>query len=306
MIISASRRTDIPAFYAPWLLERVREGWCDVYNPRNIKQIKRVSLLPGDVDAWVFWTRAPAALARLLPALTREGHARSVALVTLTGEGRELEPRAIDPQKFFADMAALSAWYGDPYRVVWRYDPIVLGPHITADAHRRRFATFARELAGSTRRVVISFLDLYRKTRRRLADYPVAAELESAEGLARAPIRELVRDLVAIAGENGMELRICAEPVDYAELGALPASCIDGDWLSRLFPEREFPRRKDPGQRRECRCALSVDIGQNDTCPAGCVYCYAVRSPEKVAENRRRHDPKGSFLLPPPRRGPSL
>ncbi len=298
MIVSASRRTDIPAFYMPWLLNRLSAGAVRVVNPFNPRQQRRISLAPDDVDAIVFWTRRPAVLAEAWDRIESSGHQRTVALVTINDYGPDLEPRAPSPEKAAEAFRRLAGRWGRE-RLVWRYDPIIVGPRDTPDQHRRRFEMLARALEGSTFRVVASFLDLYRKTRRRLAalgprGYPLD-ETFDPEG---AAARLLLRDLAAAASARGMEFATCAEPLEDPPPGVRPGRCIDPDWLARLFPGRSFPRRKDPGQRAQCGCATAVDIGMTDTCLAGCAYCYAVGSPRSAAERHAAHDDKGETLVP--------
>ncbi len=210
MIVSASRRTDIPAFYMPWLLRRLEAGWCRVVNPFNRRQQRLVSLVPEQVSAIVFWTRRADRLARPLGEIESRGHRRTMALVTLVDYGRDLHPHLPGREAAVAGLHRLAESYGDPRRVCWRYDPILLGPRDGPDEHRRRFARLARQLEGATRRVIVSFVDRYRKTTRRLArlgpeGYPLApAGVEEGE-----EARALLRDLAATAAAHGI---LCAQP----------------------------------------------------------------------------------------------
>lgn len=297
MIISASRRTDLPAYYGDWLRGRLRAGEVVAVNPFNPRQQRRVSLRPDDVDALVFWTRDPGRLARLCDDLESAGHRRWVAHVTITGLDRRLEPRGLSVDAAAAGMRELSRRAGDPRRVIWRYDPIVLGPRDGPDEHLERFGRMAALLEGATRRVVVSFLDVYRKTGRRLAaaGYPYDAGTGADTSACR---RELIGRLVTRARRHGMELEVCAEPESYAAQGAPATRCVDPELLAALFPGREFPAGRHKGQRPDCRCAPSVDIGSPDTCVRGCVYCYATRSDEAAARAARRHDRRAESLLP--------
>ncbi len=304
MIVSASRRTDVPAFYLEWFLRRLAEGRVRVANPFRPSQQRVVSLAPDDVDAIVFWTRDPAALVRATDRLEELGHRRTVALVTITGlagtgRGRVLEPHVVPTDRAVEGFLRLAERWGDARRVAWRYDPVILGPRDTPEEHLERFAGLAGRLAGATDRAVVSFLDLYRKTERRLAlvGYPVEMPEPGAPVL-----RELVAGLAAIAREHGMSLELCAEPPVYEGTGARRGRCIDPDRLAALWPDRPFPRKKDPGQRPDCGCCPAVDVGMPDTCIGGCAYCYAVRSHELARRNRARHDPAAESMLPlPPR-----
>jgi DNA repair photolyase len=297
MIVSASRRTDLPGYYSEWLLQRLHERVAVAVNPFNPRQRRTVALGPDDVDAFVFWTRDPIRLEQLVRRAERLGHDRWVAHVTITALSEQLEPRRIPPRAAVEGVRRLADRARCPRRAIWRYDPIVLGPQDRPEQHLERFAALASELEGSVRRVVVSFLDIYRKTARRLeaAGYPY----EDAEAALTPEARgALVGELVRIAAGRGMEVELCAEPESFEAHGAPATRCVDPILLGELFPDRRFEVRKDPGQRRDCGCAPSVDIGMPDTCLRGCVYCYATRSDRAAVERHRRHDPSLKTLLP--------
>lgn len=287
-VISASRRTDLPAFYSQWFMKRVEEGCCDVPNPFNPQQVSRVSLRPEDVHAFVFWTRNPRPLMRFLPRLHERGY-RFYFLFTLLDNPPELDPHT-PPAKVglqtFQDLAA--AW---PGRVVWRYDPIVLSGKTPVAYHLENFERLGGQLAGSTRRVVISLLDFYRKAQGRL---------EALEGPARvvAPREEdldvLIPGLQRIARAHGLSIQSCAqERLLFERYGLLPGRCIDDQLLRELF-DLQVADRKDPSQRPTCGCVASRDIGVYDTCTFGCRYCYATRSFELARKNQQRLRQEGN------------
>jgi hypothetical protein len=288
MILSCSRRTDVPAFYAEWLGERLREGFCVVPNPFNPKQESRLSLQPEDVDAIVFWTRHARPLFPLLGELDRRGY-RHYFLYTITGYDRRLEPRvpalsvALETFRELARRRPAGS-------VVWRYDPIVLGEAYPPEEHLLRFREIASALEGHAKRVVISLMDLYRKTERRVAEV-----LEWGSEVAREPedwpgLDELLAALAGIAREHGLTIEACSEARDFSALGIERAKCIDDRLLTELFGG-EWPAKKDPGQREACGCVPSRDIGVNDTCLFGCRYCYATRSHAAARRRRAEHDP---------------
>jgi len=293
-LISASRRTDIPAWYARWFMNRVRAGFCDVPNPFNPKQVSRVSLLPGDVAAVVFWTRDPGPILDHLAELDDRG-LPSIFLFTLLDYPRALDPGTSPLDKRIDRFRHLSDAIG-PDRVIWRYDPIYLSSTTDLDFHRRTFARLAEALRGRTRRCVISFVDVYRKMEKRLA----ALEDQGLQPVEPGPetIARLVGDMVAEAEKNGMELTSCAETRNLEHLGVRPGRCIDAGYLSRMF-DLHLPHRKDPSQRKTCRCSVSKDIGMYDTCPAGCVYCYATGNLETARRRHRAHDPESLSLYSP-------
>lgn len=266
-IISASRRTDVPAFHAAWFMARVREGACQVRNPFNAAQVAEVSLRPEDVAAMVFWTRDARPLLPLLPELTDRGFAYYVHY-TLTGYPRVLEPRVPAMDDAVAVMQELSALLG-PERVIWRYDPIFFTTLTPPAYHVEHFAHLARLLRGTVTRVKVSFFDAYRGADRRLA----------ATGIPPVPCPDLapvMHGLADAARAAGLQMESCAERVDLTPYGILPGKCIDDALLARLFG-LTLPTRKDPGQRPHCGCIPSKDIGSYNTCAHGCVYCYATR-----------------------------
>lgn len=292
MIISASRRTDIPAFYSEWLLNRLRAGFCTVPNPFNRTQLTRVSLLPADVAAIVFWTRNPRPLLRHLPELETYGIPYYFQF-TILGLPREWEPKAPPLESALRTFRELADRVG-PQRVIWRYDPLVFSQATSAAYHAERFAVLARELAGFTERAVVSIVDHYRKTQRRLQ-----ALEDAGAGVTECPPEDfatLMRHLADVAAENRMEIVSCAEDIDLSVYGIRPGRCIDHQLLGQLCG-REFCAAKDPSQRRACGCVVSRDIGMYDSCLFGCQYCYATGSFQRAEENYRRHDPQAPSLI---------
>jgi hypothetical protein len=227
MILSASRRTDLPAFYSTWWMNRVRAGFCEVPNPLRPSQVSRISLAPQDVDVVVFWTRNPLPMLAHLDELESRG-LRSVFLVTLVGHPRELEPHRLSVERAVQAFQRLSRRLG-PERVVWRYDPLVFSPATDADWHRRRFAELARNLRGFTRCCKLSLVDLYPRLSRRLrklegTPYQIAPP---------PPDGALLRDLLEFALENEIRLESCAE--DLESFGIPTGACLDAEQLGQVF-----------------------------------------------------------------------
>lgn len=286
MVVSASRRTDIPAHYAEWLIRRLRAGFCEVPNPYRPDQVGRVSLLPEDAEVLVLWTRNAAPLLPHLGEMERMGH-RFYFQYTVLAYPPLLDPGTPPPERSAETVKALAAALG-PERVVWRYDPIVLGPGTDLAFHREAFARVAARLEGSVRHCVVSLLDDYRKTRERMRETPTwPAGGPEADAL--------LTELARTAAEHGMEIRSCAEPRDLSALGIRPGRCVDPEYIERVFGIA-VSRRKDPSQREACGCAASRDIGAYDTCPAGCRYCYATADFARAREALRRHDPDAPAL----------
>ena len=294
MIISASRRTDIPAFYAEWFINRIREGFCEVPNPFNPSQISRVSLLPQDVDAIVFWTRNPAALIDSLGELDARGYAYYFH-VTLLDYPAAFEP-GLPPLSVRIDSFRRLADRVGPDRVLWRYDPLIFTENTGTNYHEKTYTSLAAALSPYTRRCTISILDEYNGIRPRLeelarAGYPL---------LHREPgdpeVVELLRRINGIAGVYGISLRACTHSQEILSAGISRGKCIDDELLLRLFGIH-VPEKKDPGQRTGCLCVRSRDIGIYNSCLFGCRYCYATKDFRRAALNRRRHDPRSPSLL---------
>ncbi len=290
-VISASRRTDLPAFYWRWFMNRVNAGFCDVAHPWNAHRIRRVSLQPEDVAAVVFWTRNGRPMLPDAVALRRAGYAFYVHY-TITGYPRELEPHAPSANEAVAALRALSEEIGSD-QVVWRYDPIVFSGATPPAYHVDRFASLARRLRGATTTAVISLCDPYQRTLRRLA----ALSKDSVWGFqpGTGEVRAATAGgLATIAAEAGMSLQSCAEQ-DLAVPGVIRGRCVDPDRIARLRPELVLALRSAP-TRPECRCVESIDIGAYDTCGYGCAYCYGTRSLATARRRQAEHDPNRPIL----------
>ena len=294
MIISVSRRTDIPAFYAEWFLNRLREGFVLVRHPFRPSQVERISLAPVDVDALVFWTRNADPLIPHLDELDSRGY-RYYFQYTLVHYPTPLEKSLIPLSQKIERFRRLGERIG-PERLIWRYDPVILTNLTDQQYHRRCFDDIARGLRGLTHRCMISFLDVYRKTKQKMA------ELDREEALRLIDLHrheEKARELCSLFSEKGreydLELFTCAEPFDLEDLGIRHGRCVDDQLIGRLFGLR-LSLPKDKGQRKLCGCVQSKDIGTYDTCPHGCVYCYANTSDERARRNFERHDARAPML----------
>ncbi|MBN1944651.1 MAG: DUF1848 domain-containing protein [Bradymonadales bacterium] len=293
MIISASRRTDIPAFYSPWLLNRIRAGFCLVPNPFNTRQIRRVSLLPEEVDALVFWSKNPKPMMPILTELEERGFFY-LFLFTLNDYPIELEP-AVPPLEQRIETFRLLADRLGAARVIWRYDPILITPVTGYDFHATAFERLVQSLQGATGRVMVSIVDLYRKTVRRMAELKDDRFVIDHQAEASPEMRQVLGHMAQVAQAVGIEVLTCAEETDYSAVGVRHGACIDADLLASLGVH--LTATKDPGQRAACRCAISRDIGMNDSCLHGCVYCYATRHSPDFLHKTLRHDPDSPFLL---------
>ncbi|OBW62925.1 MAG: hypothetical protein A9183_00685 [Dehalococcoides mccartyi] len=296
MIISASRRTDIPAFYSTWLMNRIRAGWCSVPNPLNTKQVSRVSLLTQDVEALVLWSKNPAPL---LPHLNEldERKLRYYFQFTLNDYPKALEPNIPSLERRINTFIELSKHVGS-LRVIWRYDPILFSNFTPLEYHVEKFSSIAQELKGSTKRVMVSIVDLYKKTERRLYQLEKEESYSFNKDVSNCKdIRLLLKELSTIAKNNDIEIFTCAEEDNYSDVGVPPGRCIDDGLLNRLWPTRS-KHKKDSYQREYCLCVESKDIGVNNTCLHGCPYCYATINSEVAQRRFNEHDPLSPTLWP--------
>jgi hypothetical protein len=295
MIISASRRTDIPAFYAEWFINRIQAGYCTVPNPFNPEKVSRVSLKPEDVDVIVFWTRNPRPLFPHLAELDERGY-RYYFQYTLLNNPPPLDPKSPPLETSLKTFQELARHAG-PERVIWRYDPIVFTTLTGADFHLQSYAHIANALRGCTHRSVISLMDLYPKTKKRLSGMAEqGTELLPVSFTAEAWFPALMQRLARIAADNGMEIVSCAEEIDLQPYGVRPGKCVDDEYIHRVFGI-DVTHAKDPSQRLTCGCVVSKDIGVYNTCLFGCSYCYATSSFEKARVNFEKHDPDSPSLL---------
>ncbi len=292
MIISVSYKTDIPAFYGEWFMNRLRAGYCKMVNPYN-QQAYRVDLTRAGVDGIVFWTKNVGPFLGHLDEVAEAGHPFMVQY-SINGYPRTLEFSVVDAQRSVGHMKLLQERYG-PQAAVWRYDPIVFSSVTPLDFHRHNFAQLARSLEGVTNEVVVSFAQIYKKTRRNM-DWAAKEFGFVWEDPADEVKLALVEELAGLAAQHGMQLSMCAQEA-YLAPGAQAAHCVDGQRLAALAGHPIAAGVK--GNRPECLCYQSRDIGEYDTCPHGCVYCYAVHN-RKLAQSRyRAHDPAGEFLFTP-------
>lgn len=285
MILSVSRRTDIPNYYADWFYNRIKEGFLYVRNPMNAHQISRIDLSPKVVDCIVFWTKNPAGMMERLDELKEYSY---YFQFTLTGYGRDVEPGLPDKRQVLIPVFhELSEKLGAK-RVIWRYDPIWKSNRYTTGYQLKAFEEIAGSLEGYTEKVVISFLDLYAKIRR---------DMESlhAESLSEAEMLKLAERMVEIAGRYGMTAESCAERIDLENVGIKHGNCIDKKLIEEIIGCK-LTGGKDKNQRPECGCFESVETGLYNTCKNGCRYCYANLNDDTVRANIKAYDPASPIL----------
>lgn len=291
LIISASYKTDIPAFYSQWFLHRLNAGFCKMTNPYN-GAIRRVSLLPNDVDGIVLWTKNVGPMRPSLELISEMGH-YFVVQYTITGYPRELELAVINSAKSVEHVKAISSRWGRR-SVIWRYDPILITSVTNEKWHLANFSRLARHLCEAVDEVVVSFAHFYRKTLINLRSSAASAGFEFYDPENSRKLY-LIEKLAEIAQRVGILLTVCSQP-HLVPPNAKNAHCVDAKRISDVRGEEV--RSQIKGNRPGCECARSIDIGEYDTCPHGCVYCYAVNHRNIAKQRYQDHDARSEFLFP--------
>lgn len=285
MILSVSRRTDIPGYYAEWFYNRIKEGFLCVRNPMNPHQVSEIRITPDVVDCIVFWTKNP------LPMMERLDELKAYPFYfqfTLTGYGNDVEENLPDKKTAMIPVfQELSERIGKE-RVIWRYDPIFFSDRYTVEYHIETFRKMTEALNGYTDKCVISFLDLYPKIKKNMEGLSYY-ELEENE------LKTFAKEISQIARQNHISVGSCAEKMDLEDCGIVHNCCIDKVLIEKLIG-CELEVGKDKNQRAECGCVESIDIGTYDTCRNGCAYCYANSGAKNVEKNTAKYDPMSPIL----------
>lgn len=285
MILSVSRRTDIPNYYSEWFFNRLKEGFLYVRNPMNFHQISEIKISPDVVDCIVFWTKNPLPMMERLDELEAYNY---YFQFTLTGYGNDVERNLPNKKTSVIPIfQELSNRIGKE-KVVWRYDPIFFSNRYKAKYHLKAFRSIAEALSGYTEKCVISFLDIYPKNKKNM-DNLLSYDLSDSE------LRGFAKELSNIAKENHIKIGSCAEKIDLDEYGIIHNSCIDKELIEKIIGCK-LKINKDKNQRIECGCVESVEVGTYNTCKNGCVYCYANYSAKSVESNFQKYDPLSPLL----------
>lgn len=285
MILSVSRRTDIPNYYSEWFFNRIKDGFAYVKNPMNPHQVSKINLSPDVVDCIVFWSKNPKPMINRLDELSMYHY---YFQFTLTGYGKDVECNVpCKMEKMIPVFQELSKRTGKE-KVIWRYDPIIFTDRYTPRYHLEAFAQIAAALNGYTEKCVISFVDAYAKIKKNLERLGVC-EIDRKEQL------EFAKQISEIAKRNGMITGSCSESINLEECGIEHNCCIDKTLIEKITGSR-LNVKKDKNQRQECGCMASVEIGTYNTCKNGCSYCYANFSKESVAKNCSKYDPLSPIL----------
>lgn len=285
LILSASRRSDIPAFYTEWFFNRLNDGYVLVRNPMNYHQVSRVALNPDVIDCIVFWTKDPTNMLNKLGLLKEYNY---YFQVTINPYDSRIERNVVSKKNVIESFRKLSTLIGKK-RMIWRYDPIILTDKIDIEYHSKNFDILAGKLKNYTGRCIISFVDMYRKSERNMKN--LNGVIINNEDMV-----EIGKRLSEIAIRYGLKMATCSELIDLSSMGIEHAKCIDDNLIADILGENIIIQ-KDKNQRDVCGCVASIDIGAYNTCKHGCLYCYANDSDKAVNNNIMNHDPKSPMLI---------
>lgn len=283
MILQTGMRTDIPAFYSQWFINRIKAGYVLVRNPYNPSSVTRYEINPDVVDLIAFCTKNPAPMLKYMDVLKPYGQ---YWFVTITPYGKEIEPNVPDKRQVLEDFKTLSKFVGVD-SIGWRYDPIFINDKYSIDFHIETFEQMARELSGYTKTCIISFIDLYKKV---IKNFPQACMVEKEKRL------KIGKAFAEIGRQYDITIKACAEGDELAPYGVDCSGCLTQEvYETVLHTKLDMPKIK--GQRNECTCFFGNDIGAYDTCRHFCKYCYANTDYRAVLSNSELHNPDSPFLI---------
>ena len=283
MILNTGSRTDIPAFYSEWFMNRIRAGFVMARNPFYPKQIIRYDLDPSVVDVLVFCTKNPKNMLEHLEELKKY---RMYWNVTITPYGKDIEPNVPHKKEVMDAFIELSKKVSVK-NVVWRYDPIFLNEKYDISHHLMIFEKMCAYLEGYCKHVIISFIDLYEKTKK---NFPEVKEVSFDEQY------YITKQFVKIAARHGMDIRLCHEDERLAFYGADVTGCLSKEVLEDAIGEQLIVPTSSKS-REGCNCLLGNDIGAYNSCLHLCRYCYANFDKDIVLKNHKLHDPKSPLLI---------
>ncbi len=284
MIINSGSRTDIPAYYNDWFYNRIKEEYVLVRNPYYPKKVTKYRLHPDVVDVLSFCTKNPSPMLERLEELHRFNQ---YWFVTINPYGKEIEPGVPSCDEVIRSTKALSKKIG-PKAVGWRYDPIFISEDYSIDFHISHFEEMARELSGSVHQCVISYIDLYEKTKRNFPE---------VRAVTREEQHTLTKAIAEIAKAYHIPVRTCCEGRDLAQYGVDVSGCLTQAVLEEAIGQPLNVPGSVRSPREACDCLLGNDIGMYNTCPHGCVYCYANYDMAIVRRNAMAHDPLSPLLI---------
>lgn len=284
MIISASRRTDIPAFFSEWFINRIKAQYAYVRNPMNIHQISKINLMPSIVDCIVFWSKNPKPIINKLDILNDYMY---YFQFTLNAYNKDFETNLPSLDDRIQTFQVLSELIGKQ-RVIWRYDPIILNSQYSINWHTEKFEYIAKKLCNHTEKIIISFIDLYTNISNNIKGKNIYV-------LSYCQKNSIAKSFSEIAHSYNLKIDTCAENIDLSVYGIDHARCIDDKLIAKLL-DCSMDVDKDKNQRLKCGCVASIDLGLYDTCQNGCAYCYANHNADVRKQNFEAYDSSSPLL----------
>ena len=281
MILFASGRTDIPAFYSNWFINRVKAGFVDVRNPFNQKLVSRIYF--SDVDLIMFCSKNP------LPMINKLDILKVPVLfhVTITPYSKDVEPNIPDKRLIIEGVKKLSLVLGID-NVVLRYDPIFLSDKYNVDYHIRAFDKLCKNLNGYVNKIIVSFMDEYKNVRSN-------KNILKYRTFTREDYKKIGEAFSKSAMDNGMSVQTCFEDEDLTEYGFVKGECLSHE-LAYILTGKMF-KSSNVRKEKKCECVQMVDIGDYNSCMHMCKYCYANYDEKAVSSNFERHDDNSSLLI---------
>ncbi len=287
MIISATRRTDIPSYYGEWFLNRLKAGYVLIPNPYSSDRYSKAILSKEAVDIIVFWTKNPIPFIKYLDEIDEMGY-QYYFQFTITPYSKNIEKNLPSKEKLLDSFIYLSKKLGKN-KVIWRYDPIIIDDILTVESHIEKFKYMAKKLSGYTNRCIISFVDNYKNVSYRMGKNPASKMTDDK-------IHKLAKEFYLIAFKYNIKIFTCSEKIDLSLYGIEKSSCIDKRIIEDILG-LPIDVKRDKNQREECRCIESIEIGTYNCCSNGCNYCYALTNEASALENIKNHNPNSPVLI---------
>ena len=283
MILNTGLRTDIPVFFSKWFYNRIDEGFVYVRNPYAKNQIYSYKLDPELIDCMIFCTKNPRPM---LKNLEKIDNFNQYWHITITPYEKEIEPNVQPVDDVLESFKYLSKRLGKE-NVTLRYDPIFINEKYTLKKHIESFEYIINSLSDYTTEAIISFIDLYEKTKR---NFPQAREVSKDERL------KIGKEFARIGKENNILIKTCVEGNELDKFGIDSSGCMTKEVIERAINKNlNIPKQK--ARNGQCYCLLNNDIGEYNTCNHGCVYCYANSNKKLVNRNLKLHNPKSPILI---------
>lgn len=281
MILFASGRTDIPAFYSNWFINRVKAGFVDVRNPFNQKLVSRIYF--SDVDLIMFCSKNPLPMINKLDTL----NVPVLFHVTITPYSKDVEPNIPDKRLIIEGVKKLSLVLGID-NVVVRYDPIFLSDKYNVDYHIKAFDKLCKNLNGYVNKIIVSFMDEYKNVRSN-------KNILKYRAFTREDYKKIGEAFSKSAMDNGMSVQTCFEDNDLTQYGFVKGECLSHE-LAYILTGKKF-KSSNVRKEKKCECVQMVDIGDYNSCMHMCKYCYANYDEKMVSSNFKRHDDNSSLLI---------